>query len=154
MAMQQEVAIHAIAYRGVPRVRMLGGLVLCIAIAAAANVAAAYAPVVGAPIFAIAFEIVITNTLRGPFQIGTLRIGDVSKSCLKGGIILLGASLDLGIIVRTGAESLPLLAVTIAAGLGCALLIGRTMRVDWRMRCLIGIGATICGASAMRHWRR
>ena len=83
---------------------MLGGLVLCIAIAAAANVAAGYAPVVGAPIFAIAFGIVITNTLRGPFQIGTLRIGDVSKSCLKGGIILLGASLDLGIIVRTGAE--------------------------------------------------
>ena len=57
-------------------------------------------------LFAIAFAAqVITNTLRGPFQIATLlRIGDVSRSCLKGGIILLGASLDLGIIVRTGAE--------------------------------------------------
>ncbi len=150
MAMQQEIAVSAPSRVAVSAwVRMLGGLVLCIAIAAAANVAAGYAPVVGAPIFAIAFGIVITNTLRGPFQIGTLRIGDVSKLCLKGGIILLGASLDLGIIVRTGTDSLPVLAVTIASGLGCALLIGRTMRVDWRMRCLIGIGTTICGASAI-----
>ena len=139
----------AIAYRGVRLGPNAGGLVLCVAIAAAADIAAGYAPVVGAPIFAIAFGIVITNTLRGPFQIATLRIGDVSKLCLKGGIILLGASLDLGVILRTGADSLPVLAVTIAAGLGCALLIGRTMRVDWRMRCLIGIGTTICGASAI-----
>src|SRR5262249_54970852 len=31
----------------------------------------------------------------------------------------------------------------------CALLIGRLMGVHWRMRCLIGIGTTICGASAI-----
>ena len=108
MAMQQELAVSTPARVTVSAwVRMFGGLALCIAIAAAADVAAGYAPVVGAPIFAIAFGIVIANTLRGPFQIGTLRLGDVSKFCLKGGIILLGASLDLGIIVRTGADSLP-----------------------------------------------
>ena len=84
-----------------------------------------YAPVVGAPVIAIAIGVVITNTLRGPLQIGTLRIGDISKLCLKGGIILLGASLDLGVILRTGAESLPVLLLTIGAGLICALLIGR-----------------------------
>jgi uncharacterized integral membrane protein (TIGR00698 family) len=128
---------------------MLAGLLVCAAIAAAANVAAGYAPTLGAPIFAIAIGIVITNTLRVPSVTGTLRIGEVSKFCLKGGIILLGASLDLGTIVRTGAASIPLLVVTIAAGLGCALLVGRTMRVDWRMRCLIGIGTSICGASAI-----
>jgi uncharacterized integral membrane protein (TIGR00698 family) len=149
MAIQQEIAVAPSRLATPGWVRMLGGLVLCIAIAAAANAAADYTPVVGAPIFAIAFGVLVTNSLRGPLQIGRLRIGDVSKVCLKGGIILLGASLDLGIIVRTGAGSLPVLAVTIAAGLGCALLIGRTMRVDWRMRCLIGIGTTICGASAI-----
>ena len=150
MAMQQEAAISApssVAWSA--RTRLLVGLALCVAIAAVANVAAGYAPVVGAPIFAIACGIVITNTLRGPLQIATLRIGDVSKLCLKGGIILLGASLDLGIILRTGAASLPVLGITIAAGLGCALLLGRTMRIGWRMRCLIGIGTTICGASAI-----
>jgi uncharacterized integral membrane protein (TIGR00698 family) len=150
MAIQQEAAIAAPLRVAVSaKVRMLLGLALCLAVAAAANVAAGYAPVVGAPIFAIAFGIAVTNTLRGPFQIATLRIGDVSKLCLKGGIILLGASLDLGIIVRTGVASLPVLGITIAAGLGCALLIGRTLQVDWRMQCLIGIGTTICGASAI-----
>lgn len=150
MPIQQELTVSTSSRIAASAwVRMLGGLVLCIVIAAAANVAAGHAPVVGAPIFAIAFGVVITNTLRGPLAISSLRIGDVSKLCLKGGIILLGASLDLGIIVRTGADSLPLLAVTIAAGLGCALLVGATMQVDWRMRCLIGIGTTICGASAI-----
>jgi uncharacterized integral membrane protein (TIGR00698 family) len=150
MAMQQEIAVTTPSRVAVSAwVRMFGGLVLCIVIAAAADVGARFAPVVGAPIFAIAFGVLIANTLREPLHIASLRIGDISKLCLKGGIVLLGASLDLGNIVRTGVESLPLLAATIAAGLGCALIIGRTMRVDWRMRCLIGIGTTICGASAI-----
>lgn len=150
MAMQQDLAITTPSRVAVAVwARTLSGLLLCVAIAAVANIAAGYVPVIGAPILAIAFGIVITNTLRGPFQIGALRIGEVSKFCLKGGIILLGASLDLGTIVRTGADSIPLLVVTIAAGLSCALFIGRTMRVDWRMRCLIGIGTSICGASAI-----
>ena len=125
------------------------GLALCIVIAAAANGAAQLAPLVGAPVFAIAIGVVLTNTMRGPLQLGALRIGDVSKLCLKGGIILLGASLDLGAVVRTGLGSLPVLMLTIAAGLISALAIGRMMSVEWRMRCLIGIGTTICGASAI-----
>lgn len=125
------------------------GLALCVIIAAAANAAASAAPIVGAPVFAIAIGVVVTNTLRGPLQLGTLRIGDISKLCLKGGIILLGASLDLGAIVHTGLESLPVLMLTIAAGLFSALVIGRMFGVDWRMRCLIGMGTTICGASAI-----
>ena len=114
-----------------------------------AKAAEKYAPVVGAPVIAIAIGVVITNTLRGPLHISALRVGDISKLCLKGGIVLLGASLDLGVILRTGAESLPVFLLTIGAGLICALLIGRAMNVHWRMRCLIGIGTTICGASAI-----
>jgi uncharacterized integral membrane protein (TIGR00698 family) len=150
MATQQELAIGARSWGALSGyVRLLPGVLLCAAIAVLANAAANYAPIVGAPVFAIAIGVVLTNTLRGPLQIGTLRVGEVSKLCLKGGIILLGASLDLGDIVRTGVESLPVLLLTIAAGLACALLIGRTMGVEWRMRCLIGIGTTICGASAI-----
>ena len=150
MAIQQDI-VGSTAPRIAmsPWVRFAAGSLLCVAIAAAAIVAANYAPVVGAPVIAIAIGVVITNTLRGPLHIGALRVGDISKLCLKGGIILLGASLDLGVILRTGAESLPVLLLTIGAGLICALLIGRAMNVHWRMRCLIGIGTTICGASAI-----
>jgi uncharacterized integral membrane protein (TIGR00698 family) len=91
----------------------------------------------------------IANVLPSIAQQKSLRISDTSKLCLKGGIILLGASLDLGDIVRTGLGSLPLLAVTMASGLICSLWLGKSLGIDWRMRCLIGIGTTICGASAI-----
>ncbi len=150
MALQQGLAISTPSRIALSAwVRLAAGLGLCVLIAAVAIVAGDFAPIVGAPVFAIAIGVVITNTLRGPLQIGSLRVGEVSKLCLKGGIILLGASLDLGVILRTGAESLPVLLITIATGLACALLLGWTMDVHWRMRCLIGIGTTICGASAI-----
>jgi uncharacterized integral membrane protein (TIGR00698 family) len=73
----------------------------------------------------------------------------VARTCLKGGIVLLGASLDLGDIVRVGRESLRVMVVTIGGGVFCAWYVGRRMGVHWRMRTLIGIGTVICGASAI-----
>jgi uncharacterized integral membrane protein (TIGR00698 family) len=132
-----------------PQLRLAGGVLLCLAIAIAANVAAYFVPLIGAPLFAIAIGVVLTNTLREPLRLKQLRIGEVSKVALKAGIVLLGASLNIGDILRTGLDSLPLLFVTIFVGLACALGVGRAMGVDWRMRCLIGIGTTICGGSAI-----
>ena len=131
------------------RVRRGLGLLLCIAIAVVALGLGTLVPLVGAPLFAIAIGVLIANAAPAVPQNKSLRIGDVSKLALRGGIILLGASLDLGVIVQTGLESLPLLAVTMTAGLICALWLGRSLGIDWRMRCLIGIGTTICGASAI-----
>ena len=125
------------------------GLLLCIAIAGLAEVAGGYAPLVGAPLFAIAIGVLIANAWPALSQQKSLGISETSKLCLKVGIVLLGASLDLGDIVRTGLGSLPLLAVTMTAGLACALLLGKSLGIDWRMRCLIGIGTTICGGSAI-----
>jgi uncharacterized integral membrane protein (TIGR00698 family) len=125
------------------------GLFLCIGIAALAEICGSFSPLIGAPLFAIAIGVLIANGLPAIAHQKSLRISDTSKLCLKGGIILLGASLDLGDIVRTGLGSLPLLAVTMASGLVCALWLGKSLGIDWRMRCLIGIGTTICGASAI-----
>jgi uncharacterized integral membrane protein (TIGR00698 family) len=148
--MQQHIAAAPTPrFASTARLRLAAGVGLCIAIAIAATAAAGYVPVVGAPVIAIAIGVVVANTLSAPLNIAGLRIGEISKMCLKAGIILLGASLDLGIILRTGVESLPVLLLTIAAGLACALFLGFTLQVHWRMRCLIGIGTTICGASAI-----
>lgn len=132
-----------------PHVRLAGAILLCLAIAGLAYQAALVAPLVGAPLFAIAIGVGLTNTLRGPLRLATWRISDVSKHCLKLGIVLLGASLNIHDIVRIGLDSLPLLLVTVVVGLGCALGLGRAMGVHWRMRCLIGMGTTICGGSAI-----
>jgi uncharacterized integral membrane protein (TIGR00698 family) len=93
--------------------------------------------------------VLIANALPSIAQQKSLGISDTSKLCLKGGIILLGGSLDLSDIARTGLGSLPLLAVTMTAGLLCSLWLGKWLGIDWRMRCLIGIGTTICGGSAI-----
>jgi uncharacterized integral membrane protein (TIGR00698 family) len=150
MAVQQNVAspLSARPDRSA-QLRLLLGALLCLAIAVVAEAASDYAPLVGAPLFAIAIGVVLTNTLREPLRLKSLRISEISKLALKGGIILLGASLNIGDILRTGLDSLPLLFVTIVVGLGCSLGLGRLMGVDWRMRCLIGMGTTICGGSAI-----
>ena len=67
------------------------------------------APLVGAPLFAIAIGVLVANLAPNLVKQKSLRISDNSKLLLKGGIILLGASLNLGDIVHTGLGSLPLL---------------------------------------------
>lgn len=150
MAVAKEATAAGAFQASLPEwLRMGVGMVLCVAIAFVAEAVGQRAPLIGAPIFAIIIGVVITNTLRGPLQLTRWRIGDVSKLCLKGGIVLLGASLNFGDVIRTGIGSLPLLGITIGAGLICSLGLGRWFNVDWRMRCLIGMGTTICGASAI-----
>lgn len=132
-----------------PRVRLLAGLVLCVGIASVALLTGSWAPLIGAPIFAIALGVAITNAFQSKLRLTSLRIGEVAKNCLKAGIVLMGASLDLGDILRVGGESLPVMAVTIAGGLLCVWYLGSRMHVHWRMQALIGVGTVICGASAI-----
>jgi uncharacterized integral membrane protein (TIGR00698 family) len=125
------------------------GLLLCIGIAVLAEICGSFAPLIGAPLFAIAIGVLIANAVPMLVQQKSLGISATSKFCLKAGIVLLGASLDLADIVHTGLGSLPLLALTMTSGLVCALVLGKSLGIDWRMRCLIGIGTTICGGSAI-----
>jgi uncharacterized integral membrane protein (TIGR00698 family) len=129
--------------------KLAPGLAFCVAIAGIALLAGQAVPLVGAPLFAIAIGVLIANTLRDTIHLGTLKIGDIAKLCLKTGIVILGASLDLGDIVHTGGNSLVFLALTVTAGLVVSLVVGKSLGIDWRIRCLIGMGTTICGASAI-----
>lgn len=125
------------------------GIAICVCIAAAAVLCGSYVPLVGAPLFAIALGVLVANAVPAIVLQRSLRISDLGKLALKVGIVLLGGSLNLADIVHTGLGSLPLLAVTMASGLICALWLGKSMGIDWRMRCLIGVGTTICGGSAI-----
>jgi uncharacterized integral membrane protein (TIGR00698 family) len=150
MTMPPTIAVAPRTGRALPGwAKLAPGLALCIAIAAVALLAGQAMPVVGAPLFAIAIGVLVANTLRDTLRLTTLKIGDISKLCLKTGIVVLGASLNLGDIAHTGGNSLVFLAVTVTAGLVTALVLGKWLGLDWRMRCLIGMGTTICGASAI-----
>jgi uncharacterized integral membrane protein (TIGR00698 family) len=150
MTMPPTAAVAPRSGRALPGwAKLLPGLAVCVAIAVVALLAGREVPLVGAPLFAIAIGVVIANTARDTIKLGTLKIGDIAKLCLKTGIVVLGASLDLTEIAHTGGNSLLFLAVTVVAGLGTSLVLGRAMGIDWRIRCLIGMGTTICGASAI-----
>jgi uncharacterized integral membrane protein (TIGR00698 family) len=150
MTLRPSIAVAPRSGRALPGWAKLGpGLAICIAIAAVALLAGQEFPLIGAPLFAIAIGVAIANTLPGTVRVSTLKIGDIAKLCLKTGIVILGASLNLGDIVHTGGNSLMFLAITVIAGLGTGLLLGKSLGIDWRIRCLIGMGTTICGASAI-----
>lgn len=141
-------SVRRVSRAGPPELRALG-LAVCLAIAAFAWIAGNYLPVIGAPVIAIILGVLAAN-LPGTGPVSRrLAVKNISGHALRAGIVLLGLTLNLGDVARTGLSSLALLAATLAVGLGVAWFAGRRLGVRWRTRCLIGIGTTICGASAI-----
>ena len=140
----------AAAHGGLSQRAALGsGIAVCAAIAVVALFLGAQMPLIGGPIFAIIIGLVLANIPATAQAIAPLQIKTISGMSLRVGIVLLGATLSLADVARTGLISLEVLAVTMSAGLLFAAFVGKAMGVDWRMRCLIGVGTTICGASAI-----
>jgi uncharacterized integral membrane protein (TIGR00698 family) len=133
--------------------RQLAGLIatvaICAGIALVADLLGGLLPLIGGPIFAILLGVTIVNLRGGLPDFAALRIGKVSGYGLKGGIVLIGASLNLVYVVSAGQTSLVVMIFTTAAGILIAQLIGARLGIGWRMRWLVGVGTIICGASAI-----
>ena len=71
------------------------------------------------------------------------------KHVLGLGIVLLGLRLNLQTIAVIGADAFGLVVLTIGAACTFAVLIGRRMGVSRRVSLLIGVGTSVCGASAI-----
>ena len=124
------------------------GVVLCVAIAAAATWLGLKAPLVGGPVFAILLGIVVGNALRIP-DLNRPGIAFCSKKILQLAIIVLGGGLSLLQVYQTGAKSLAVMLTTLAAALLVAWVLGRVLKVDRKLTSLVGVGTGICGGSAI-----
>ena len=126
----------------------LPGLLLVAPVGVLATGVGHFLPTVGAPIIAVLVGIIISILRPLP---ASLRPGlrFVSRSVLQTSIVLLGATLSLGTVVRTGARSLPVLLASLVVALVVSQLIGRALSVKRDLRLLIGVGTAICGASAI-----
>lgn len=124
------------------------GLAAAFAVAALATICGRFAPLVGAPVFAILIAALIQNVrpLAPAFRPGIALAG---KKVLQGAIIISGFGLSLTTVVTTGLATLPVALATIAAALALAPLAGRLLGLGGTMRQLIGVGTAICGASAI-----
>lgn len=124
------------------------GIGLCLAIALVSFFLGKQFPIVGGPVFAIVMGMIITIVWKdkSAFQAG---ITFTSKKILQYAVILLGFGLNLSVIVQTGAQSLPIIITTIATSLVISAVLCKVMRVPGKISCLVGVGSSICGGSAI-----
>ncbi|MCF0138431.1 MAG: YeiH family putative sulfate export transporter [Oscillospiraceae bacterium] len=133
------------------------GIAVCILIAAAATLLSGLSigsfsmELIGAPVFAILIGMLITMA-KPDFASGEKvkhGIKFSSKKILQWAVIILGFSLNLGTIFAVGAKSLPVIVSTIATSLIVAFIMMKVLKMDGKVSCLIGVGSSICGGSAI-----
>lgn len=134
--------------------QVLPGVLVTAAIAAISTGIGTVVPVLGSAVPAIVIGVLL-SLLRGRMlpERADARIRPgieySSKFLLQLAVVLLGVQLSIGSIVQVGLESLPIMLTTLAVCLLGAWWIGKAMRVESRLRTLIGVGTGICGASAI-----
>ncbi len=126
----------------------LPGLLLSVAIALVALVLGKAVPLIGGPVFGIVLGIGVRN-LVAPGGSYTPGIQFAGKQVLQWSIIALGFGLSLSQVAKTGLESLSVTLVTMTVAFLTAWLLGRLLKVDDKLKILIGVGTAICGGSAI-----
>lgn len=124
------------------------GLILAGLIAAVSTVLGNFFPIIGSAVFAIIIGLVLKNTVGvgEDFQPG---IKFSAKKVLQWSIILLGFSLNIQDIGKTGATSISVTLVTIAVAFIVAFLVGKWLKIPTNLKILVGVGTAICGGSAI-----
>lgn len=130
---------------------LLPGLLLVIIMALIAKkLSALIAPVMALESLSIAIVLGILYAqfikVR-PNQVAGVRFG--LKQVLKAGIVLLGFKLNLKAMVALGGSLFILVILFASLVLVLALLLGRSFKINQRLALLVGIGSSICGASAI-----
>lgn len=123
------------------------GLLLCFIIAVPAWLLGRTIPVIGGPVFGILFGIIIALFKRPEsLEVG---IKFTSKKILQWSIILLGFEMNLFNVIKVGGQSLLVMVFTLSASFITAYFVGKALKVDGKAACLIGVGTSICGGSAI-----
>lgn len=124
------------------------GILLCLIIAVPSWILGKKFPIVGGPVISILAGMIITMFIKdkSAFDGG---IKFTSKKILQWAVILLGFGLDIGVILRTGKQSLPIIVCTISTSLIIAFILCKVMKIPSRISILIGVGSSICGGSAI-----
>jgi uncharacterized membrane protein YadS len=133
------------ALRHVP---WLPGLLLAVAVAAAARFLARFTGAIPDVLLALIGGIAIANlfTLPAMVQPG---VRFVLHTVLRTAIILLGAGLTVAAIVGLGGATLGLVVICVCVAMSLGLLLARVARLTGTIGTLIGAGTAICGGTAI-----
>ena len=134
-----------------------GGILLCAVIAALAEFLCTLSigrfslELVGVPVISILIGMIISlispKFTQTPILVGGIKF--TSKKILQWAVIILGFSLNLNTIAVVGAKSLPVIICTVSASLIIAFIMMKILKVNSKTACLIGVGSSICGGSAI-----
>ena len=124
------------------------GILLCFLIAIPAWLLGKRFEIIGGAVIAIVLGMVITLFWKdkGKFAGG---IKFTSKKILQWAVILLGFGLNLGVVLQTGLQSLPIIICTISTSLIVAFVLHKVLHIPGNISTLIGCGSSICGGSAV-----
>lgn len=125
------------------------GIVLCFLIGIVATFLGSKAPVVGGAVFAVLIGMLISKPIYKNVSDVSSGITFTSKKILQYAVILLGFSMNLTTILKSGKESLPVIISTISISLITAYVLTRALNLDRKIGVLVGVGSSICGGSAI-----
>lgn len=126
----------------------LPGILLSFIIALAATWLGNKYPIIGGPVFGIVFGIILNNTIGKP-EWSAAGIKFTSKKILQWAIIVLGGSLSLTQVWKTGMQSLSVMLFTLSCAFIAAYGFGKLLKIPFNLTTLIGVGTAICGGSAI-----
>ena len=118
------------------------GILVCFLIAIPSWLIGKAFPVIGGPVIAILAGMVITCfwAKKGNAESG---IKWTSKIILQTAVVLLGFGMNLGVILQTGKQSLPIIISTISTSLIIAWLLRKVLNVPSNTSILVGVGSSI-----------
>ena len=124
------------------------GILVCLLIAVPSWLLGKQFPIIGGAVIAILAGMIITLFWN---EKGTATSGIkwTSKYILQTAVVLLGFGMNLGVILQTGKQSLPIILSTISISLLIAWILHKVMHVPSNTATLVGVGSSICGGSAI-----
>ena len=130
--------------------KLLPGFGLALIIAAAAKFIESLLPIhlIGASVIALFIGMIINHFWK-PNQLFSGGLKFTSKKILKFAIILLGASLNISIVLEVGKMSLCVMVFTLLTCFGIGHFVGKALKINWKLSNLISAGTGICGGSAI-----
>ncbi len=131
------------------RARFALGVIICIALAVASVLIERLIPgdLIGASIIALFGGTIINTFFHPDWMKPALKF--TSKRILKFAIILLGASLSIGVIVDVGKMTFFVMIFTFLMCFGGGYFIRKVFKLNWKLSNLISAGTGICGGSAV-----
>lgn len=103
---------------------------------------------IGASVIALFIGMLI-NRFIGKNKYLAAGVKFTSKKILKFAIILLGASMSIGTVLKVGSISLEVMFFTLLTCFGGGYFIGKALGLNWKLSNLISAGTGICGGSAI-----